>query len=110
MVAALRYSSTGHGAEPLAAIAVAGLATVLLLLAAMMPPRLKGNLEPAGITLDSGSAYLVRVPLRPPTGLRVIGDGGAGISSAQLQLLEDGKPLGPSHAADTEIRAEGRGR
>ncbi|TKW76083.1 MAG: hypothetical protein DI543_21720 [Bradyrhizobium icense] len=110
MIAALRYSPTGRGAKPLVAIAVAGVATLLLLLAAMMPPRLKGDLESASIALDAGSAYLVRVPLKPPIGLRVIGDGGAGGSSAQLQLFEDGKPLGPGHAAHTAIRTEGHGR
>lgn len=50
-----------------------------------------------------GHAYLARVPFLLP---EPSDEGG----SSRLVLLEDGRPLGPAHAAHVQVEAQGLGR
>lgn len=55
------------------------------------------------IESESGCSWLVTVPALAP------GDSNSAPRVSRLQLLEDGKPLGPAHAAHEAIRTQGGG-
>jgi hypothetical protein len=114
MIATLwRYSESRGSADGLraAAIVLAGLFTlVVIVLASLTAPRLQADLVPAAVTADGGVSYSAPITLRPPFGFRIAGDGGSNGTRSNLELRENGEPLGPRHTAHAEIRSEGRGR
>lgn len=91
-------------------IVLAGMISLALVLATLMPQRLELRLAPADIAADGGFAYMARLESRSPPGFRVVSDSGADSTASKLELREDGKPLGPAHEGHVEIRDKGAGR
>jgi hypothetical protein len=89
-------------------VPVAGLLTLALAFACLAPPRLEANLVAADMSADSGFAYNAVLP-RAPVGF-VIASDGVGNAVSNLQLRENGQPLGPAHAGHSDIRDNGQGR
>jgi hypothetical protein len=70
------------------------------------------SLDPARITLQNGNLYYYRiaVPAPPLPGLRVSGDTPKARNASSMILVENGRPLGPAHAAHYAIAMLGAGR
>ncbi|MDB5579944.1 MAG: Pectate lyase [Bradyrhizobium sp.] len=57
------------------------------------------------------NSYLVNVPLDRAYPLMIVADGSTyGHTASNLQMFEDGKPLGPAHSGHFDIGIEGKGR
>ena len=91
------------------AIILAGLLTLVSVVAALMAPRLQADLVPSSIVLDSGFAYVAPVAIKPPFGFRIVGDGFSNFTASSLRLMENGRLLGPGHSAHDDIRSRGNG-
>lgn len=65
----------------------------------------------SAIASDDGLAYVARLPSSRLAFLyRIATDTSADPTASELQLLEDGRSLGPAHSAHDAIRTDGRGR
>ena len=65
----------------------------------------------APFALDSGHAFMTGMPGIPlPQVFKVDYDYEGNETISSLQVLEDGKPLGPPHATREDIRRKGEGR
>jgi hypothetical protein len=70
-----------------------------------IPPRAEVVLSPRWLSAESGHAWTVSI-----IDLAALADTVERPARSPLILLEDGVPLGPAHAAHTQIRARGCGR
>lgn len=61
------------------------------------------EIQPRNIELESGCCWIATIPPLAP------GDTEAAPHLSRLQLMEDGKPLGPAHARHDDIRTRGGG-
>ena len=61
------------------------------------------EIRPRNVELESGHCWLATVPPLAP------GDSEQEPRTSRLQLMEDGKPLGPAHARHDDIRTRGGG-
>lgn len=93
--------------------AVALALTLLLVLGAvgagLFPPQVRLTLAPGKIRTEEGAAYVIALPVRHRGVFWLSGDSTSGPGESSLQVIEDGRPLGPAHAAHTLIRTQGRG-
>src|SRR5689334_15023402 len=92
------------------ALVVAGLLTIASVIAASLAPRLHADLATSGMVAESGFAYLAPVTVKTPFGFSIAGDWVGNFNASTLQLAEDGRLLGPGHAAHDDIRSLGNGR
>lgn len=67
-------------------------------------------LSPAEVRQESGHAYIARLPSRLYGMFVLIGDTGDALGQSDLQLFENGQPLGPGHTLHQDIRERGAGR
>lgn len=91
------------------ALILAGLLTSLVVAAALMALQLRAELPSSSIVSNGGFAYVAPVPIKPPFGFRLVADS-VGVRGSVLQLMEDGRLLGPSHSPYETIRDGGSGR
>lgn len=95
----------------LAAVAVAGWICLLMPTSRLVSPIVE-RIDAATIVPNAGRAFIAPVRLKPDYGtfLKVESDHNFGHRSSNLQLLEDGKPLGPPHTFHSDIWDKGAGR
>ena len=67
-------------------------------------------LSPVEVRQDSGHAYIARLPSRLYGMFVLRGDTGDAPVRSDLQLFENGQPLGPGHALHQDVRERGAGR
>ncbi len=73
-------------------------------------PTLKVPIQTGSINTESGHNFIAAVPIVPPFPY-VFGFASPSDPEGSLAtVIEDGKPLGPSHALHSDIRTEGAGR
>src|SRR5216683_5427060 len=91
-------------------VAMCGVLDMALLGAWGLAPTIELALAPSAIQPETGQAYYT---VLGPLGLRfpygVASDGTTHPMASQLQLLENGRPLGPGHALHQTIRDVGQG-
>lgn len=91
---------------------LAGLAVVASGAVALLErnaPRVTVSVDPAAVTPELGRAF--ESPLRPPASLwwAASGDTLATGDTSDLELREDGRPLGPGHSRHPDVRERGGG-
>jgi hypothetical protein len=94
------------------ALLAIGVLNIALVSTWVRPWFLQRELPPGGIVHDSGFCYVAPVPLpgRWSLFLLIKDDQTAGADASDLQLFEDGRPLGPPHSLHAAIREVGEGR
>jgi hypothetical protein len=89
------------------ALAVAlGLAIALL---SVLAPTVEERIDPGRFSPRMGHAYEVALGTLIAFPFAVSGDGFYWQDQSPLELLEDGRPLGPAHALHADIETAGRG-
>lgn len=84
--------------------------TVSLVLLPQLGPRVVRSLDSTVVTQDSGHAFIVPLKLPDPVFYVFLSDKDASAAASTLTLREDGRALGPAHAAHNDIRTSGGGQ
>jgi hypothetical protein len=99
----------GQASVAVGAIVLAGLLTMVPVVATLMAPRLQADLVASSMVSDGGFAYVAPIPIRQPFGFRLATDNND-LKASVLQIMEDGRLLGPAHSSRDDIRQRGNGR
>jgi hypothetical protein len=98
------------GSPPqVALLFVALAASSALFCSPLWTPRVEIKLEPSAIVPDLGLGYVAPLHIENRFPFQYAGDV-SGSTASNLELKEDGRPLGPAHSQHADIRAKGRGR
>jgi hypothetical protein len=73
-------------------------------------PTFEKTINPQQISWNEGYAYTFPLPINVGFPYFIVGDEGNESFRSDLELLENGIPLGPAHVQHNEIRAQGGGR
>ncbi|HVE88067.1 MAG TPA: hypothetical protein VNA44_00060, partial [Burkholderiaceae bacterium] len=82
----------------------------VVVIAAFQAPTLEGRIDPQSVRHESGFAYVAAAPSLSSRVYRLKDDWMSNPTASQLRLFEDGKSLGPAHAALVDLHQLGAGR
>ena len=91
------------------AIALTGLAAFALAIAGALAPRYDVAMSPAAISSDGGHAFVFSPNLVPRWPYVVPSHPASSLAPGDVQLTEDGRPIGALDPAHADIRARGGG-